>query len=206
MTFRSCLWMFLLATGPAAAEVPRLAATLTGTGAEAALLETSGGIHWYRPGSPIAGCTLARVEARRAWLDCNAGAVRIDLAGADDPKRSGTATPGAGQPLQIRLPPGLLARFAAQPQNLALAADFAPAVQQGQLVGWRVVALSPGGGLDGLGIVEGDIVTAVAGVPAHQPGSFTAVLRRLRDLGGFDCEILRQGRPITVFVSSPVKF
>jgi type II secretory pathway component PulC len=103
----------------------------------------------------------------------------------------------------IELPPGTLQALAARPQAVALAADFVPLVEDGQLRGWTVERLDPAGALAGLGLREADVVQAVNGAPVSEPAAFAAALRALPSVYSFTLELSRDGQPLTLTVAAP---
>lgn len=190
------------AAAPApAAEPLRLAATLVLPGEAAALVETPAGQRWLRAGDPVDGCRLVRIRATAAEFDCGGQPWRLELA-------AGAGAPAAGPPpdavmASVELPPGALQSLAARPQAVALAADFAPLVEDGQLRGWTVARLDAAGPLGGFGLREADVVRAVNGAPASEPAAFAAALRALSSAYAFTLELSRDGRPLTLAVTAP---
>ncbi|MGD9387146.1 MAG: hypothetical protein PVI87_02865 [Gammaproteobacteria bacterium] len=205
---RRCLtWstgcLLSLAAGVAghAGEPLRLAATLVSPGDAAALVEFEGGQRWLRAGDEAAGCRLLRVERAAAELDCGTHRRGLDLeAGAGQPVEPAHA---AATMSSVELPPGELQSLAARPQVLALAADFAPLVENGRLRGWTISRLDPEGALAGFGLREADVVEAVNGAPAATPVAFAAAVRALPGAHAFTLELSRDGRPLTLLVTAP---
>ena len=205
---RRCLtWstgcLLSLAAGVAghAGEPLRLAATLVLPGDAAALVEFEGGQRWLRAGDEAAGCRLLRVERAAAELDCGTHLRGLALeAGAGQRLEPATA---AASMSSVELPAGELQSLAGRPQALALAADFAPLVENGRLRGWTISRLDPKGALAGFGLREADVVEAVNGAPAATPIAFAAAVRALPGVPAFTLEVSRDGRPLTLLVSAP---
>lgn len=202
---RRAAWPFacalaLAAAGAGAREPARLAATLVTPGDAAALVEHSGGQVWLRTGEYAAGCRLLRVEPAAAHLECRGRRLRLALEAGLDRRAQRVAAAGLDS---ARLPPGTLQSLAARPQAIALAADFAPVVAHGQLLGWRVARLDAGGPLAGLGLREADVIRAVDGAPAAEPATFAAAIRALPDAHAFTLEVSREGRLLTLLVAAP---
>lgn len=187
-------------TGSGAGEPARLAATLVTPGDAAALIDLAGGQVWLRTGESAAGCRLMQIEAAAAELRCGNRQLRLVL--EPGPQRPAQQAAGAGFE-SATLPPGLLHALAAQPQVIALAAEFAPVVEQGQLLGWRVARLDAGGPLAGLGLREADVIRAVDGAPAAEPAAFAAAIRALAKAHTFTLELSREERPLTLLVAAP---
>ena len=193
--------MALAAAAPALAGQPtRLAATLVSAGDAAALVEFPSGQAWLRTGDSMEGCRLLRVEAAAAELECEGEPVRLQLeAGRGEPVES----PPEPDMTSVALPPGMLQSLADRPQALALAADFAPLVEDGLVRGWTVTRLDETGNLAGLGLQETDVIHAVNGAPASEPAAFVAALQALPASHAFTLELWRQGRPLTLLVAAP---
>lgn len=199
-TSAGCMMALAAFTPGAASEPTRLAATLVSAGDAAALVEFPGGQGWLRPGDSAAGCRLLRVESTAAELECSARHLRLQLqAGAGQPVKAAPGPAMAG----IELPPGALQSLATRPQSIALAADFAPLVENGRLQGWQVARLDPGGALADFGLREADVVHAVNGTPAADPAAFAAALRALPEIHAFTLELSRDGLPLTLLVAAP---
>lgn len=200
----SLVALLALATGAQAAGLPadlRLSATVSVGGRAEAWLE-AGDRGWrLAAGETFADCRLATVRHDAVRFDCPDGERVLRLSGTAGARTAPRGTSAGGE--DVTLPPGLLAGLAARPQALALAADFAPAQSADGRAGWRVTRLAPGGPLAGAGLAEGDLVLAVAGVPAAEPAAFMAVLRALPELPAFECELLRDGRPLRLQVVAP---
>lgn len=193
--------MALAAAAPALAGQPtRLAATLVSAGDAAALVEFPSGQAWLRTGDSMEGCRLLRVEAAAAELECEGEPVRLQLeAGRGEPVES----PPEPDMTSVALPPGMLQSLADRPQALALAADFAPLVEDGLVRGWTVARLDETGNLAGLGLQEADVIHTVNGAPASEPAAFVAALKALPASHAFTLELWRQGRPLTLLVAAP---
>jgi len=191
----------LAAVAPALAGQPtRLAATLVSAEDAAALVEFPNGQAWLRTGDSMEGCRLLRVEAAAAELECEGEPVRLQLeAGRGEPVES----PPEPDMTSVALPPGMLQSLADRPQALALAADFAPLVEDGLVRGWTVTRLDGTGNLAGLGLQETDVIHAVNGAPASEPAAFVAALKALPASHAFTLELWRQGRPLTLLVAAP---
>ncbi|NGP53093.1 hypothetical protein [Thioalkalivibrio sp. XN8] len=189
------------AAAPALADGPaRLAATLVAAGDAAALVEFPGGQRWLRAGDEAGGCRLLQVDGAAADLDCGGRPLRLELeAGAGKP----VAAPPDSAMANIELPAGKVQSLAARPQAIALAADFAPLVEDGQLRGWRVDRLDETGPLAGFGLREADVIQAVNGAPAAEPAAFAAALRALPSTYAFTLELFRDGQPLTLTVAAP---
>lgn len=197
----ACIAALGAALAAPAAEPLRLAATLVAAGDAAALVESTDGQGWLRVGDAVDGCRLLQVQPSAAEFDCGGQRWRLALeAGAaqpavDPPPRSAMAS--------VELPAGALQSLAARPQAVALAADFAPLVEGGQLRGWTVARLDEAGALAGLGLREADVVEAVNGAPATEPAAFAAALRALPSAYAFTLQVSRDGRPLTLAVTAP---
>lgn len=196
----ACALVLAPVTGAGAGEPARLAATLVRPGEAAALIEFSGDQVWLRAGESANGCRMARVEAATAVLQCAGRQLRLTL------------EPGMGRPVDrpatpefdsAELPPGALRSLAARPQAIALAADFAPVVEEGRLQGWRVARLDANGPLAGLGLREADVIRAIDGAPATEPAAFAAAIRALPDAHAFTLELSREDRLLTLLVAAP---
>ena len=186
-------------TGSGAGEPARLAATLVTPGDAAALIDVAGGQVWLRAGESVAGCRMMQVEAAAAELRCGDRQVRLVL--ESGPERPVQQLAAAGVE-SATLPHGLLRALAARPQAIALAADFVPVVEQGQLLGWRVARLDAGGPLAGVGLREADVIRAVDGAPAAEPAAFAAAIRALAEAHAFTLELSREERPLTLLVAA----
>lgn len=184
-----------------AADRPRLAATLLAAEDSAALIEFPGGQSWLQPGQVAAGCRLLRVEETAAELECRNEPLRLELEG--DPREPVAAPPPETAMTGIELPPGTLQSLAARPQAVALAADFAPLVEDGQLRGWTVARLDPEGALAGFGLREADVIRAVNGAPAAEPAAFAAAIRALPATYAFTVDLSRDSRPLTLTIAAP---
>ena len=193
----------LAAVAPALAGQPtRLAATLVSAEDAAALVEFPNGQAWLRTGDSMEGCELVRVETASAELECGGQRVRLQLeagAGTGEPMER----PPAPDMSSVALPPGMLQALADRPQALALAADFAPRVEDGLVRGWTVARLDETSDLAGLGLQEADVIHAVNGSPATEPAAFVAALKALPASHAFTLELLRDGRPLTLLVAAP---
>jgi hypothetical protein len=198
--FVACTVALATTTGPAAGEPPRLAATLLTPGNAAALVELSGAQVWLHPGESTDECRLMRVEAVAADLECGGRLIRLTLEpGAARP------TPPVPDPalVSVELAPGALRSLAARPQAIALAADFAPEMIHGRLIGWRVARLDANGPLASVGLREADVIHAVDGAPAAEPAAFAAAIRALPAAHAFTLELSRDSRPLTFLVAAP---
>jgi len=200
MRFVACTLALATTTGPAAGEPQRLAATLLTPGYAAALVELSGAQVWLHPGEAADECRLVRVEAAAAELECSGRHIRLTL-------EPGTARPATSVPVpalvSVELAPGALRLLAARPQVIALAADFAPEVVHGRLLGWRVARLDANGPLASVGLREADVIHAVDGAPAAEPAAFAAAIRALPAAHAFTLELSRDSRPLTLLVAAP---
>lgn len=196
----ACVLALAAANGTGAAEPARLAATLVTPQGAAALLEFGGEQAWLRAGESAAGCRMESVEAAVAEMLCGDRRLRLTLEPGLQPAAEPALAPEFGQ---ATLPPGMLRTLAERPQAIALAADFAPVVEQGRLQGWRVARLDAGGPLAGMGLREADVIRAVDGAPAAQPAAFAAAIRALPDVHAFTLELSRDDRPLTLMVSAP---
>lgn len=183
-----------------AGEPLRLAATLVASGDAAALVEFPAGQAWLRAGESIAGCRLIGVTAAAAELDCGGRPRHLQLEAGP-----GMAVATVPQPAMasVALPPGRLQALASRPQALALAADFAPVVEDGRLRGWTVARLDASSDLAGLGLQEADVIHAVNGAPASEPAAFVAALKALPDVHALTLELWRDGLPLTLLVAAP---
>lgn len=202
-----CLVALVLSVAPAVARgdgpgggehVVRLAATLTGAGETMALIAAGERQAWLRPGDLLGACALQRVEATGAELDCSDGRLRLPL--------EGSASAGRGDVLPKRhvvLPPGWIESLAARPQALALGLDIVPEADVAGLRGWRITRLDPASPLSPLGLREEDLLLAVAGFPAAEPGSLVAGLSSLPKLGSFSVTLQRDGRVIDLAIVAP---
>lgn len=193
--------MALGVVAPAPAGEPtRLAATLVAAGDAAALVEFPTGQAWLRPGDSMEGCVLLRVEATAAELECEARRIYLELE-----EGAGAPAEVAPEPTMssVALPPGMLQSLADRPQALALAADFAPVVEDGQLRGWTVARLDSASELAGLGLQEADVIHTVNGAPAAEPAAFAAALKALPESHAFTLELWRDGLPLTLLVAAP---
>ncbi len=208
MTRRQAAWatvyaVALAAAAPALASQPtRLAATLVSAEDAAALVEFPSGQAWLRTGDSKEGCKVLRVEAASAELDCGGQRVRLQLeagAGRVEP----VERPPAPGMTSVALPPGMLQALADRPQALALAADFAPMVEDGLVRGWTVARLDETSDLAGLGLQEADVIHAVNGAPATEPTAFVAALKALPSSHAFTLQLLRNGRALTLLVAAP---
>ena len=190
-----------VAPGVVTAEPLRLAATLVTPDDAAALVEEAGGGQaWLRPGERLAGCLLLSVGRNAAAFDCDGRRSRLLLdAGAGAPGGHAQATPL----VSAALPPGTLQALAARPQALALAVDFTPMVEHGQVLGWRVARLDAAGPLAASGLREADVVRRVNGAPASEPAAFAAAIRALPEAHAFTLELARDGSPLTLLVAAP---
>jgi len=189
----------MIAASVAAAEpAVRLAATLTQTGYRAALLDFDGEQTWLRPGQSLRHCRLDDVQPASVVLDCGTGRRVLPLAPG-----SGTAPVPAPAVERVELPPGRLQILATRPQAIALGLDLSPEAEQGRVQGWRITRLDAASELNELGLRESDLVISVAGIPASEPGSFAAAVRRLPGEGAFTLEILRQERRVSLHVIAP---
>lgn len=201
-TALACAMALGIALPAVAAEPLRLAATLVSSGEAAALVEFAAEQRWLRAGDSVDGCRLVAVEATAAELECDGRPWRLELEAGAGQAAAPALSPSPAV-ASIELPPGTLQSLAARPQALALAADFAPLVEDGQLRGWTIERLDPAGALAGLGLREADIVEAVNGAPATQPAAFAAALRALPSAYAFTLELSRDGQPLTVTVAAP---
>lgn len=204
----ACVTALGVALPALATEPLRLAATLVSAGDAAALVEFPDGQRWLRAGEEAAGCRLVRVEQSAAELDCSGEAVRLELeAEADADADAGQAARAVTSPrpalASVELSAGALQSLASRPQAVALAADFAPRVENGQLRGWTVERLDPAGALAGLGLREADVVEAVNGAPAAEPAAFAAALRALPSAYSFTLQLSRDGQPLTLAITAP---
>lgn len=196
----ACALALAATTRVDAAEPVRLAATLATPGGAAALVEFSAEQVWLRSGESAGGCRMARVEAATAQLECGGRHIHLVLEPGGDRPVEQAVTPGFES---AELAPGVLRSLTVRPQAIALAVDFAPVVEHGRILGWRVARLAADGPLAGLGLREADVIRAVDGAPAAEPAAFAAAIRALPDAQAFTLELSRDGLPLTVQVAAP---
>ncbi|HRP86602.1 MAG TPA: hypothetical protein PLS34_03670 [Gammaproteobacteria bacterium] len=198
----ACVLALAAANGPGAAEPARLAATLVTPEGAAALLDFGAGQAWLRAGESMGGCQMESVATAAAELRCGDRRIRLALEPGLQPAAESVPAP-APEFGQAALPPGMLRALAERPQAIALAADFAPVVEQGRLQGWRVARLDEGGPLAGMGLREADVIHAIDGAPAAEPAAFAAAIRALPGVRAFTLELSRDDRPLTLLVAAP---
>lgn len=200
MMLSACVLALAAANGAGAAEPARLAATLVTPEGAAALLEFGAGQAWLRAGESVGGCQMESIAAAAAELRCGDRRLRLALEPGLQPPAEPVAASEFGQ---ATLPPGMLRALAERPQAIALAADFAPVVEQGRLRGWRVARLDESGPLAGMGLREADVIRAIDGAPAAEPAAFAAAIRALPEVRAFTLELSRDDRPLTLLVAAP---
>jgi type II secretory pathway component PulC len=184
----------------AAAVLPRLAAIVVSGDDTAALFELAEGQAWRRVGETAGDCRVTAIQVDRAVVDCDGNCKTLPLAAGSMAAVERLDAPSFAA---IEVPPGLLQSLAARPQALALAVDFAPVAGDRGLAGWEVIRLDEHGPLAGLGLMEADLVVAIDGAPAAEPAAFAAAVRALRTSVAFTLDLVRDGRPLTVLVSTP---
>lgn len=191
------------APGLPAEPLPRLAATLVTPGHVAALVESAVGQSWVAPGEVVGDCRLLRVDTAGASLQCGAQERQLRLAAGD----ARLADPGTvADPFRpvmdsVQISPAGLRSILENPQASALGVDLVPVSRAGQLIGWAVARLDPDSPIAATGLRQDDLVVAVDGAPAGQPGAFMAALRALPGADTFLLELLREGRPTAVLVA-----
>lgn len=96
------------------------------------------------------------------------------------------------------VPRAVVDQLMANPEALGRSARVLPAVVNGAVVGFKLYAVRPGSVLARLGIVNGDVVTAVGGQPLDSLDHALDAYGALRGASQVDIAIVRRGRPLTL--------
>lgn len=179
-----------------------LAWTLVGTlvtdDASLAIVETADGVQQVvGPGDRLGDCAVGAVAPEQVLLDCSGVEQRLPLSNAaGGGERAAPAAPP--QPGPFALAAGEFRALLADRQRLAAQLSLEPAVAEGHVYGYRVASLDPEGELAGLGIAEGDVITAVNGAPASEPYAFVQTIDALAGQTAFRIDIERDGVPFAL--------
>lgn len=89
----------------------------------------------------------------------------------------------------------------ANPTAFARGARVLPAVTAGVVTGFKIYAVKPGGVYARLGLVNGDVVTAIAGRPVDTMDRALEAYGALRTASQVEVAVLRRGKPVTLTVT-----
>lgn len=89
----------------------------------------------------------------------------------------------------------------ANPTAFARGARVLPAITDGVITGFKIYAVKPGGVYARLGLVNGDVVTAIAGRPVDTMDRALEAYAALRTASGVEVAVLRRGKPVTLTVT-----
>lgn len=175
----------------AAAPEPRIAGTILGAGPARVVVEDRSGAQFtVVAGDPFGACTLTRVERDSVTLDC-AGRTRVLTLEGGTPLLTGL--PAAdGSPPVVELPGVDFRALLADRQRLVSELSLVPSIgPDGRVSGYAVDQVKPGSLFEQAGLRDGDLITAVNGVPTSQPEAFMEMIRQLRDQPEFAVQIER---------------
>ncbi|MCY4256552.1 MAG: hypothetical protein OXE51_10655 [Gammaproteobacteria bacterium] len=165
-----------------------------------AIIESSGSTRAYFPGDSLAaGLTLSEVRPNEVFLRQGAEIVRLPLASLGPSTARGAVRAGISQ-FSIADPPSLLA--APPRMSLSQILSMEPVMDDdGAMRGYRVSPRRSRALFDALGLVSGDLVVAVNGVPIDS----ATLQQATREMGGGGDMMLtvdREGEQLEIRVGS----
>ena len=176
-----------------------LVGTFVSSGQAAAVLQDASGTERILfPGHEIAGCSIEGIDARGVELLCTEGRQRLWLHSSAG---IATGTPLTGVELHNRnivVSRTWLHELVKDKQRLASEISFLPAVVDGWMYGYQVADLNINGVLRGMGLISGDVITAVNGTLASHPELFVQALYSLRESRLITLQVRREGRTLSL--------
>lgn len=172
----------------------RLAAVVTGgTGAYAWIEDGLGSARRLHRGDDLDGCPIRAIAARGVLLACPGRAAEWrDLQPGPNAAGAG-ASPGTAELATAELPSAPFHDLLRQPQRLVSEITLKPRVRSGQTVGYEVERLRAGSVLAGHGLIAGDVITGVDGIPVSGDPSFLATVQALSTAHSFRVQFERDG-------------
>jgi type II secretion system protein C len=145
----------------------------------------------------VAGCVIERIESKKVILECQHAQQVLTLEGRHGPvpeeQNSNSAHGNA-----YRVSRRWLNDFVEDGQGLVARISMIPVVEGGSMYGYRVADVKSGSEPEQLGLLNGDVITAVNGTPASQPSSFIAAVNATYQMNVISLDIERKTRSMVL--------
>lgn len=138
----------------------------------------------------LAGCVIERIESKKVVLTCQHAQRELTLEnryGSVPDAQSLTRDNSNFYTVSRRWLDDLIK----DQQGLVARVSLIPVVDSGLMYGYRIADVKSGGELELLGLLNGDIITAVNGTPASQPASFIAAVNATYQMNAISLDIER---------------
>ena len=147
----------------------------------------------------VGDCRLSDVATKYVLLECPSMRSRMELIerAAVDNQDDTMGKHEVPNTYDRVVPYAKLRALLQDRQRLVSQISLEPAIKQGFVYGYRVATLRAGSEAEGFGLLQGDVILAVNGSPAREPGSFVQNLNLLTKARAITVELEREGRPLT---------
>ena len=141
-----------------------------------------------KPGQRLSGCLLHDVEVTFIVLACADGQVRVPVkSGLGSQSQAFTDSPTR----DVAVDSASAHRLRTGAASLAREVSLQPERRAGRIYGYRIEHLEAGSAFDDIGLAEDDIITAVNGASAREPGPFFHTMNGLAEMPAFSFHVQR---------------
>jgi len=138
----------------------------------------------------VAGCVIERIESKKVVLACQHAQRVLNLENRYGPVPDARNS-GRDNSNFYKISRRWLDDLIKDKQGLVARISLIPVVDSGSMYGYRVADVKSGSELEMLGLLNGDIITAVNGTPASQPTSFIAAVNATYQMNAISLDIER---------------
>lgn len=111
----------------------------------------------------------------------------------------------AGDEIHVTIPAEVAKAILSQAERLAAEGGMLPAVKEGKPVGFELVDLREGGVGPAMGLMQGDVITAINGNPVRDTGELAAAWADVPGAKAWTIDFLRKLKPMKLVIETGTK-